>query len=71
MQRRIAVHEGQRYTQEFKTVSQTKLWEVASLSSEGTQIQHVRLVNLGSPKESKTLSCLALNGDHGYNLISA
>ncbi|NKB58658.1 MAG: hypothetical protein GKS00_20205 [Alphaproteobacteria bacterium] len=71
MQRHIAVHEGQRYTQEFKTVSQKKLWEVASLCGAVTQVQHVRLINLGSPKEVKTLSCLALNGEHGYSLISS
>lgn len=70
MQKRNAVYEGQRYTQEFKTVSHKKLWEVASLLGEGKQIQHVRLINLGSPKEVKTLSCLALNGEHGYSLLS-
>ena len=70
MQRPNAVYEGQRYTQEFETVSHTKLWEVASLLDDGTQIQHARLINLGSPKEIKTLSCLALNGQHGYSLLS-
>ena len=70
MRRRVAVQEGQRYIQEFKNGPVNMLWEVASLYPDKMQIQHARLVNISDRSEIKTLSCFALDGEHGFSLIS-
>ena len=70
MRRRIMVQEGQRYIRKFKTNPRKQVWEVVSLSLDTTQIQHARLINVSDPWETKTLSCSALDGKHGFSLTS-
>ena len=69
MRRRTMVKAGQRYVQEFQKNPRKPIWEVASLSVDSLQIQHARLVNVSDRSEIKTLSCFALNGEHGFSLI--
>ena len=70
MRRRIMVERGQRYIQNFQQSSREEIWEVASLSPDTMQIQHARLVKVGDRSDTKTLSCLALDGKHGFSFTS-
>ena len=70
MRRRIMVQEGQRYIQKFKINPGKQVWEVASLYSDTAQIQHARLINVSDRSDTKTLSCSALDGKHGFSLTS-
>ena len=69
--RRVILEAGQRYVRQFHEDSaQHQIWEVKSVYPDPKQIQHARLVNIGNQSETKTLSCFALNGRHGFRLVS-
>ena len=70
MRRRIMVEPGQHYIQRFQESSRKEVWEVASLSPDTVQIQHARLVKVNNRSDTKTLSCSALDGNHGFSLTS-
>jgi len=68
MRRRIIMVEtGQRYVQRFQESARKEIWEVASISSDTMQIQHARLFKVSDRTDTKTLSCLALDGKHGFS----
>ena len=70
MRRRIMLQEGQRYIQKFKTSPRKQVWEVASLYTDTTHVQHARLVNVSNLTETKTLSCFALDGEYDFSLTN-
>ncbi len=64
------VQVGQRYVQAFEFGSGNQLWEVTSICTERGRVPHVRLVNVSSPSETKTLSCSALDGQHSFKPLN-
>jgi hypothetical protein len=70
MRRRIMVEPEQRYIQKSKTSPRKQVWEVESLSLDTARIEHGHLVNVRDRSDVKTLSCLALDGNHGFSLTS-
>ena len=67
MRQRMVVEKGQCFIQQFLHSSQQELWEVASLSPDTMQFPHARLVRVSDRTDTKTLSCSALNGKHGFS----
>ena len=70
MRHQIQVQVGQRYSQHFVYGPHKQVWEVASISPDGVRVPHARLINVNNPKETKTLSYTALNGQYSFKLLN-
>ncbi len=47
-----------------------RLWKVARLCENAMQIPHARLIDLGHPPDTETISCHALASGAYYELVS-
>ncbi len=69
MRRCMQVQVGQHYFQALAFAAYNDVWRVTSIWSDGERVPHARLVNVRDTSETKTLSCFALGGQHGFRLL--